>query len=238
LKRQASAKLDRSVASRFPPGLVSRLGALLAPDARDESAVPSYSHWNPAIRWLMFRRLDMISEMTLGVLEGRRAGVSRAVLDFGCGLGMLIPVLAPKLETFYACDEQLGPARLTAEHFGLRNVVWVEPGDLARAVPDSGLDAIVAADVLEHVEDLGATVDLLGQKLRQGGALIVSGPTENAAYRCGRWIAGFSGAYHVRSIFDVEDTIRRSGFVLDRVRRLPFPVPPILFRVTLWRPRG
>src|SRR5206468_8595530 len=141
-------ELRRSVASRFAPGLVSRLGAPLAPDARDESAVPSYSHWNPAIRWLMFRRLDMIAEMALGVLEGGRPGVNRAVLDFGCGLGMLMPVLAPGLQTFYACDEQLEPARLTAEHFGLQNVVWVEPGDLARAVPDSGLDAVVAADVL------------------------------------------------------------------------------------------
>jgi SAM-dependent methyltransferase len=238
VKRQAGAKLGRSVASQFPSGLVSRLGAPLTPDARDESAVPSYSHWNPAIRWLMFRRLDIIAEMTLGVLRDGRPGGNPAVLDFGCGLGMLMPVLAPGLETFYACDEQLGPARLTAEHFGLQNVVWVEPGDLARAVPDSGLDVVVAADVLEHVENLGATVDLLGQKLRPGGALIVSGPTENAAYRCGRWIAGFSGTYHVRSIFDVEDTIRRAGFVTERTRRLPFLVPPFLFRVTLWRPRG
>lgn len=226
MRRGAGAGLGGSVASRFPPSLVYRLGEPLAPDARDESAVPSYSHWNPAIRWLMFRRLDVIVEMALGVLARGRPGAGRAVLDFGCGVGMLIPVLAPALETFYSCDEHLGPARSTAEHFGVRNVVWVDPGDLASRIPDSSVDVVVAADVLEHVEDLIATVDVLGRKLRRDGALIVSGPTENAAYRCGWRIAGFSGAYHMRSVFDVEDTIRRAEFMTERLRRLPFAVPP------------
>ena len=78
-------------------------------------------------------------------------------------------------------------------------------------------------------------VAALRRKLRIGGALIVSGPTESWAYRCGRWIAGFSGDYHVRSVFEVESEIMEAGFARERLLRLPFPIAPTLFRITLWR---
>jgi len=63
--------------------------------------------------------------------------------------------------------------------------------------------------------------------------LIVSGPTENRAYELGRWIAGFSGDYHVRSVFDVEHDVAKSKLVRESLRQLP--LFPRLFRITLWR---
>ena len=145
--------------------------------------------------------------------------------------------MAPAVETFYVCDEKLASAKLTASHFGISNVVWVEPGHFAKQIGDSSLDVVIAADVLEHVEKLSDTAWLFRRKLRRDGALIISGPTENLAYRLGRWVAGFSGEYHLRSVFHVEDAIRRAGFVLEQFRTLPSPLLPALFRVTLWRPR-
>jgi 2-polyprenyl-3-methyl-5-hydroxy-6-metoxy-1,4-benzoquinol methylase len=223
-----------SVARCFPAGLIIELAGALDTDAKAESAVPSYTHWNPAIRWLMFRRLEVIREMVLSSLSRHAGRNDTAALDFGCGIGMLIPSLAPGLKTLYACDEQLSPAQATARRFGASNVVYVHPDELASQIEDSSLDAVIAADVLEHVDDLETVVQVFRRKLRDKGLLIVSGPTESSAYRCGRWIAGFSGAYHVRSAFDVEDSIGKARFSLQGLRRLPFVVPPVLFRITAW----
>lgn len=221
------------MAELFPARLVRKLSTSLSTEANDESAVPSYTHWNPAIRRLMFRRLEVIRLMTLRALDQSRPGGGGEALDFGCGVGMLIPALAPRLDTFFVCDEQLAPARATAEHFEARNVVAVSPDNLATRVGDSTLDVAIAADVLEHVEGLPTVIDVISRKLRANGVLIVSGPTENRVYRIGRWIAGFSGEYHVRNVFDVEAEIRKGRFTLESVRSLP--TFPSLFRITQWR---
>jgi 2-polyprenyl-3-methyl-5-hydroxy-6-metoxy-1,4-benzoquinol methylase len=222
-----------SMAEWFPAPLVRKLAESLSSEANDESAVPSYTHWNPAIRWLMFRRLEVIRQMSLTALARQRARAGVAALDFGCGIGMLIPALAPSVQVLYVCDEQLAPARATAQWFAAENVVCLLPDELTSRIDDSNLDVVVAADVLEHVDNLAAVVEVLWCKLRAGGVLIVSGPTENRAYRLGRRIAGFSGDYHVRSVFDVEDEIRKARFARESLRQLPFY--PGLFRITLWR---
>jgi 2-polyprenyl-3-methyl-5-hydroxy-6-metoxy-1,4-benzoquinol methylase len=217
----------------FPAQRVHALAASLSREANDESAVPSYTHWNPAIRWLMFRRLEVTRRMALEALAAGRGRAGLSALDFGCGLGMLIPALGGSVESLFVCDEQLGPARSTAEAFAAANVVCLGPDEVATRIPDASLAVVIAADVLEHVESLTDVVALFHRKLRPGGVLIVSGPTENRAYALGRWIAGFSGDYHVRSVFDVEVEIGRAAFVLERLRQLP--LVPRLFRITLWR---
>lgn len=225
-----------SVSRHFPSPLVRKLAESLPTEASAESAVPSYTHKYSPIRWLMFRRLDVIRKMVLGELAqgGTRRG-GRTALDFGCGIGMMIPVLATSVETYYMCDEQLTPARATVEWFHADNVVCLTPEELEGKIEDSSLDIVIAADVLEHVDDLTGVVDVLRRKMRIHGAMIVSGPTESWAYRCGRRIAGFSGDYHVRGVFEVEEGIRKAKLARERLRRLPFPLAPTLFRITLWR---
>jgi SAM-dependent methyltransferase len=234
-----AGKAGDSAAGRFPASLVRKLSESLPPAAAAESAVPSYTHRIPLIRWLMFRRLDVIEKMALAELarSADHAAVLSA-LDYGCGVGMMIPALAPRVETLYLCDEQLAPARVAAEWFHAANVVCLLPDELSSGIGDSRLDVVIAADVLEHVDDLPAVVDAFRRKLRPGGALLVSGPTENRAYHLGRKIAGFTGEYHVRSVFEVEDGIQEGGFVRERLLRLPFAFAPALFRITLWRRTG
>jgi hypothetical protein len=62
--------------------------------------------------------------------------------------------------------------------------------------------------------------------------IIISGPTENFFYKCGRFLAGFSGHYHHRSIYHVEEAMKVAGFSLDHIRRLYPPIP--LFRISSW----
>lgn len=227
-----------SLARWFPASLVRELSGSLSAYATAESAVPSYTHWNPAIRWLMFRRLELIREMALKELAARVGRGPLAAIDFGCGIGMMIPALASSVRTFYVCDEQLAPARATAARFAATNVVFVPPEQIGSQIASASVDVVIAADVLEHVDDLSSTIEALRRALRPGGVLIVSGPTESWAYRCGRRIVGFSGDYHVRSIFEVETEIQDAGFTRECLRKLPWAVAPTLFRITLWRREG
>ena len=226
---------EGSISRLFPVPLVRTLSESLPQAAAAESAIPSYTNPNPLIRWLMFRRLEEIRRLALDTLSRRGGNGSVDALDFGCGIGMMIPALSPHVDRLFLSDEQLGPAQATAKWFQAANVVCLRPEDLESRIEASTLEVVTAADVLEHVDSLEAVVTTLRQKLRVGGTLIVSGPTENSAYRLGRRIAGFTGEYHVCSVFHVEEVIQRSGFARERLRRLPFPVGPALFRITQWR---
>ena len=191
---------------------------------RDAMAVPSYLHWNPLIRWLVRRRCAAVAAMA-----GRDA---ESVLDFGCGVGVLLPALARRARTVYAADLFPQYARELARRRGLA-VTFV---DGLEAIGDGALDAVVAAEVLEHLDAPEATVAAFARVLRPGGRLIVSLPTETFAYRLGRVLAGFRKKADVHR-FDaaaIEAVIARAGFRRLRCRRLPFLLPPHLYRVTEW----
>jgi SAM-dependent methyltransferase len=199
---------------------VLRAAALSAPrESRDEMAGPSYLHPNPLVRWLFWKRLDVVA----GFLSAH--GVRHASgLDFGCGIGVQLPTLSATTDLVYATDLVMAPGRYVASRLGLRNVAFVEPNRLSSLPP---LDYVVSTDVLEHVRDLEATVRRFGEALRPGGMLVVSGPTENAFYRIGRTVAGFgrTGKYHQTDITGVHDAVARdrAGFRVVAHRVLPLP---------------
>jgi SAM-dependent methyltransferase len=208
-----------------PRELIARLGAAHIPGLsdhdRDEMAVPSYTHRNPLIRWLMWRRYEVIASF----LE---AGAD-AALEFGCGMGLFLPTLAATHPCVWAIDLFPGYAQQLAAE--LRLPIRFAP-DLG-AVPDGSLDHVVAADVMEHLDDPGEVAHAFRSKLKPSGRLIVSGPTENAAYKLGRVLAGFAGKgdYHHTDIARLDRIIEGAG--LRRVRRavLPFRWAPPLFVV-------
>ncbi|MBN1193307.1 MAG: methyltransferase domain-containing protein [Coriobacteriia bacterium] len=194
---------------------------------RDEMAIPTLLHANPLITWLFHRRYATIAEL-LDVPAGG------SVLDFGCGVGCLLPSLTRAGLKVHAIDLVLDYARVVDSQLGL-NVSFAES---LFDLPDNGLDAIIAADVLEHVEDLNELLNLMRQKLRSQGCLVVSSPTENFAYRIGRLIAGFAGkgGYHHADASVVEGTIAASdAFRIDKTRTLPWNIPPHLFSVARFR---
>ncbi len=190
---------------------------------RDEMAIPSYLHGNPLIRWLMWRRYETIAAML-------PAGAGGAVLEFGCGVGLFLPHLCERYETVYAVDLFPQFARALAAE---RELAVAFPEEVAE-VADGSLDAIVAADVLEHLEeDLNRYLALFRRKLKPGGALLVSGPTESPFYRLGRVAAGFGdkGDYHHTNIDALIAAIAGAGFSSGPLRRLPFSFLPCLFKI-------
>ncbi len=190
--------------------------------ARDEMAIPSYLHGNPLIRWLMWRRYAVIARYLGHVPD-------HTVLEFGCGMGLFLPELERRAGRVIACDLFPDYALALKARRGL-GTRFVE--NLGK-VPDAFVDCIIAADVLEHLEDLPVYLREFAAKLKDGGRLIISGPTENLLYRAGRVVAGFGGKgdYHHTNVDALIRDIAANGFERRRSARLPLPFPPTLFKI-------
>ena len=202
--------------------LTAKDGQNIGAHTRDEMAIPSYLHANPLIRWLMWKRYRVIAQMAAELPH-------KSVLEFGCGVGLFLPTLTRMAGKVYAVDLFPQFARQLAGELALP-VSFVAQVD---EVPDAALDLIVAADVLEHIEDVEGYMRLFRRKLVPRGHLIVSGPTENILYKIGRAVAGFGdkGDYHLTNINHLVGRIEGSGFRACRERSLPLPFPPHLFRI-------
>jgi 2-polyprenyl-3-methyl-5-hydroxy-6-metoxy-1,4-benzoquinol methylase len=169
----------------------------------DEQALPAYSHRNRLMRWLFWQRLRRI----VRYLERKTPSGAR-VLDFGCGVGMLLPLLAWRGFQVTGVDLDIRHTQSFLHAFHISGVT-VLPADRMHELPLGQFDVITALDVLEHVPDLDEMVVRLGKLLKPEGKLVVCGPTENALYRLGRRLAGFSGAYHLRNIEDIRQAVQK-----------------------------
>lgn len=191
---------------------------------KDEMAIPSYTHKNPLIRWLMWKRYEAIASL----IDFSKAP---CVYEFGCGMGLFLPTLNKYAKKVFARDLFPQYAKKLSIHFNL-NTIFIENEDELEEI-----DIIIAADVLEHIEDLNPYLDKWHKKLALEGSLIVSGPTENFFYKIGRFIAGFSekGDYHVSNINTIKATIEKHQFYCLKEIHLPFCFPPYLFKVLLFK---
>ena len=90
-------------------------------------------------------------------------------------------------------------------------------------VPDDSLDLIIACEVMEHLEDPGAYARLFAQKLKTGGRLIMSGPTESWIYKLGRILAGYNKYhdYHPHNVCQLHEIITQNGF--KTIIKTPYP---------------
>ena len=188
----------------------------------DEAAFPAYSHRNPLINWLFWQRLRKVMEHTQRPMPYER------VLDFGCGSGVMLPYLSQISSQVIAMDVDLLPLERTQAYIPLAKNVEVK--DAAKNnisdLPANSFDIIIALDVLEHVKDLPQTLRELLALLKQGGELVVSGPTENILYRLGRKVAGpeYSGAYHERGIAEIKNELKDISRI-EPIATLYWPIP-------------
>ena len=190
----------------------------------DEAAFPAYAHRNPVIDHIFWQRLAAAERY----LQSRK---NNLVLDFGCGSGVMSYILAGNADKVIATD--IEPASWHQMHSAVvfpPNIQFASATELESEDYSHRFDAIVALDVLEHVDDLPAILRQFRAWLKPGGVAVISGPTENALYKLGRRLAGnrFTGEYHVSNISRIESTARQHGTVSPIA--VLYPVFP-LFKV-------
>jgi 2-polyprenyl-3-methyl-5-hydroxy-6-metoxy-1,4-benzoquinol methylase len=195
-----------------------------APGTLDEAGFPAYSHRNPLINWLFWQRLRLVME----TVERATPCPCGQILDFGCGSGVMLPFLARHAQRVLGLDVDLLPFRAMSRrldfpaNFQVRDAAQTT----LEALPAASFDIITALDVLEHVDNLSATLNGLVRLLKPGGQLIVSGPSENFFYKVGRKLAGceYTGAYHERGIAEVR---RKLGKLIE-VKTIARLYPPVV----------
>lgn len=189
-----------------------------------EMALQSYLHSNPLVGWIVAWRMNIALDL-VGPIQGR------SLLDYGCGLGVLLLQFPERSAILFGTDLHVDPAEKVLAGHGRDDVTLFTVSEYDHHIQDNSLDVIVSLEVLEHVDDLMSTVQLLYRSLKPGGRLVVSGPSENKFYGILRKIAGFTGEYHHRNIYDIVDQICKQGFKVNRKKTIPLLAPLDVFAI-------
>lgn len=189
-----------------------------------------YFSRNPFIRKIFWKRLE-----TLYNLMDRANHPKEQLLDFGGGNGVFLPSLAQLFDHLICIDRDIERASKIVAIYNLKNVKPMS-GDLNNdALLENPVDAVVAADVLEHFKDLSQPLRSINHFLKEGGFLYTSLPSENHIYVLLRKIFNIKKPEdHYHTGYEVENFISSNGFKRLRRRYIPFRFLP-LFLVSQWK---
>lgn len=201
------------------------------PTLLDEMALPSYFHNNPFIRWITTKRIKKVLELI-------EIGAGTRLLDYGCGSGVLLLQLPENVGEYIGVDLELWPAEMVLKHHNRNDIQLIQVGNWKDIVSDNSQDYIIATEVLEHVDDVASIINDLEKKLKPGGSLIVSLPTENYFYKLGRKIAQFSGDYHKEEGVNLFPLINGGNLAFEKGFVIPFYCPFCLYEFFLLKKEG
>ena len=140
----------------------------------------------------------------------------------------MLPFLSGIADRIVGLDLDIGPHKTLRRYVSFPRKVEVHDVNEMPlpSLPAGAFDVVIALDVLEHVSDLESTLSELARILKREGQMVISGPTENLAYRIGRRLAGkeYSGDYHVRNIYQIAKALSKS-IELQTLATLYYPIP-------------
>lgn len=196
---------DASVENRFikiPPKV------LLSVATESDRMPKLYYHPVAVARSFFWRRLSFLYE-----LMEKYTAERLTCLDFGCGSGVFLPSLANLFATVTGIDMEVDEATEIVKLYHLSNVQIVKGDITAHDLGKASFDAISAADVLEHFQELDAPVSRIYDWLKPGGFLFTSLPTENFFTRFTRIIGKYKKPWdHYHTAEEVEHFLRGKGF--------------------------
>ena len=189
----------------------------------DEAALPSYTHSNKLMAWLFWNRVSCAFNLFPSDKN------IKTVLDFGCGGGITFKAFHTLGIKVTGCDiEHQNLAQTITQKLDISTTI-VKTLD---SIEENSMDCIFALDVLEHIENLDEYIEKLKRVSKPNAVWILSGPTENIFYKAGRLLAGFSGHYHCRNIYQIEKAFETKSLHRETAKTLYWPIP--LFRVSRW----
>lgn len=171
----------------------------------------SHRFWDPNGE---FRPLHLLNPVRADYVSARAPLSGAAVLDVGCGGGLLCEALARAGALVTGLDLAAGmieAARLHAAESGLTIDYRVESAeDLAARAPAS-FEVVTCMEMLEHVPAPAATLAALARLVRPGGAVFISTLHRNLR----SFLAAIVGAEYVlglipRGTHEYEKLIRPS----------------------------
>jgi SAM-dependent methyltransferase len=151
-------------------------------------------------RWEGSDRIVQVRPHVWRWLSGRLDG--RAVLELGPGLRPTIPA---ERGTFVEVSPHV---REVLSREGARTLPPEELGGL----PDDGYSAVLAFEVLEHIEDDEGVVQAVARILRPGGAVVISTPIRQALWSPLDEACGHVRRYEPEDLFGL---LRRHGLRVE-----------------------
>ena len=187
------------------------------------------------IRTFFWMRLRLVWRVLMRTRKARGA-----CLDFGGGGGALLPTLATGFSEVVCADRETKEAESIVRMHRLGNVHILNCDLLTTDFEGKTFDGIVAADVLEHFQNLKPPVDAILRALGPHGVLVTSLPTENWLYVALRAVFRITKPEdHYHTAAEVERYLTSRGFVPLRRLYVPLWIRAFpLFRITGWRHGG
>ena len=116
-------------------------------DVLSEAALPAYAHKNPIIDYIFWRRLSLVVEFI-----NKNVNSNSAILDFGCGTGVVSYELAKKGFNLTSIDLDLSPLKLLKSKINYpSNINFIENDFLTMNFDSQQFEAIIALDVLGSI---------------------------------------------------------------------------------------
>jgi SAM-dependent methyltransferase len=174
--------------------------------------------------WFVGTR-TVVMDLLTAALAGGRSGAR--VLDVGCGTGYTLTRLPPWARGV-GLDRSSHALGLAASR-GLR--AQLVQGDMGRLPFAAGsFDAVLALDVLEHLQDDHGAAAEVARVLRPGGVALVTVP----AFRF-LWSAHDEALSHVRRyrLGEIAEVLRSAGLVVERASYYNFWLFPLIASVRL-----
>ena len=146
-------------------------------DAQELAKFSELAHrwWDPTSE---FRPLHEINPLRLAWIEERVPLTGKAVLDVGCGGGILAEAMAGRAASVLGIDlasKPLGVARLHALEKGVANVSYREVAVEALAAErPAAFDVVTCMEMLEHVPDPSSVVAACAALVRPQGWVFFS----------------------------------------------------------------
>ncbi|MCI0432453.1 MAG: methyltransferase domain-containing protein [Gemmatimonadetes bacterium] len=156
------------------------------------------------------------------------------VVDIGCGMGTFTIESARRGARAFGIDPApaaVAAARRVALAEGVASTGFVRADAAMLPVRDAASDAVIAADLIEHLDDdtLDRVLREARRILRPGGRLVLYTPNRGHLFECLRDAGLLRDAdpSHIglRSAAQLRNAVARAGFVRLAVRFLPSHLP-------------